>query len=299
MVMNKGVLLVLATAIVSGVSIFINSFGVNGFDSSVFTFSKNILVAIFLLSIILGTGLFKHLKKLDLNAWAQLGILGLIGGSIPFLLFFRGLQLTNGATSGFIHKLMFIPIILLAMLFLRERLHIGALVGAALLLFGTFFLLKPGLQFSPGHLLIVAATLFWAAENVYAKHVLMKLQGSIVAFGRMFFGSFFLLLFLLFTGKTLLLFSMSPSQYLWILVTATFLLLYVFTYYNGLKLVKASTAAAILTLGAPITLLLSLIFKGAVISLSQSAGMLLIGSGAAIIIWFSQLKKPVMQHERA
>ena len=50
---KKGLLLVFLTAVISGFSIFINSYGVKGFDSSVFTFSKNIVVALFLFSIII------------------------------------------------------------------------------------------------------------------------------------------------------------------------------------------------------------------------------------------------------
>ena len=41
---RKGLQLVFFTAIISGVSIFINSYGIKGIDSSVFTFSKNIIV---------------------------------------------------------------------------------------------------------------------------------------------------------------------------------------------------------------------------------------------------------------
>ena len=45
---RKGVGLVLATAIISGVSVFLNSFGVKGLDASFFTTAKNLLVAILL-----------------------------------------------------------------------------------------------------------------------------------------------------------------------------------------------------------------------------------------------------------
>ena len=110
-----GLMLVFFTAIVSGFSIFINSFGVKGFDSSVFTFSKNIIVALFLFSIILLFNQFNELKKLNKKHWSQLVTIGLIGGSIPFLLFFKGLQLTAGKTSAFIHKPSFIYIELFAL----------------------------------------------------------------------------------------------------------------------------------------------------------------------------------------
>src|SRR3989338_8794652 len=95
---RKGLMLVFFTAIISGFSIFVNSFGVKGFDSSVFTFSKNAVVAILLFAIILGLGNFSELKTLKKRQRLQLAAIGLIGGSVPFLLYFKGLQMAAGAT---------------------------------------------------------------------------------------------------------------------------------------------------------------------------------------------------------
>jgi drug/metabolite transporter (DMT)-like permease len=304
MTYKKGLMLVFFTALVSGLSIFINSFGVKGFDSSVFTFSKNIIVALFLFSIILLFNQFNELKKLNKKYWSQLVTIGLIGGSIPFLLFFKGLQLTTGTTSAFIHKTIFIYIAIFALLFLKEKLTKGFFIGALLLLFGNYFLIEPDFNLSIGHSLVLLATVFWAAENVLAKHVLRELSGTIVAFGRMFFGSLFILMFLIFTGKFSIIFSMSVEQYLWILLTAVFLLLYVFSYYNGLKHIKVTTAACILALGAPITTLLAFLFRGISITINQAFGILLIVAGIVSIIWFINITKfitnifGVRQHER-
>jgi drug/metabolite transporter (DMT)-like permease len=282
-------MLVFLTALVSGFSIFINSFGVKGFDSSVFVFSKNIVVALFLLSIILLFNQFNELKKLSIKHWKQLIVIGFIGGSIPFLLFFKGLQMTAGTASAFIHKTIFIYIAIFALIFLKEKLNKGFFIGALLLLMGNYFLIKPDFNFSVGHVLILIATLFWAAENTFAKYVLKELSGTIVAFGRMFFGSLIILLFLIFNGKFSIVFNMSIVQYLWILVTSVFLLLYVLTYYNGLKHIKVTTAACVLTLGLPITTILNFIYKGTIISLNQSIGILLIIAGIVSVVWFAKI----------
>jgi len=299
MAINKGILLVLATAIISGISIFINSFGVKGFDSAVFTFTKNVVVAVLLFAVIFGISKFQSLKELTRKQWLQLSAIGLIGGSIPFLLFFKGLQLTTGATSGFIHKTMFIFIVVLAIVFLKEKLTKWLALGALLLLSGTYIFIRPELTFSLAHLLILGATLFWAVEQLISKHVLKELSGTMVAFGRMFFGSIFILAYLFITGKAPIITSMSLAQYGWIGITAVFLLLYVLTYYNGLKHVKVTTAAAILTLGAPITLLINALTKGTVISLFQASGMFLLLGGVAIIVFMSQKPSMELQYERA
>jgi len=286
---NKGILLVLFTALVSGFAIFINSFGIKGFEPSVFTFSKNVVVAVLLFFIILGAGNFVELKYLRPKQWFKLILIGLIGGSTPFLLFFNGLKMSAGTTSAFIHKTIFIYVAIFAIIFLKEKLTKSLFVGAVLLLAGNYFMIIPDFSFSLGHLFVFMATVMWAAENTLSKHVLKELSGTVVAFGRMFFGSVFILIFLLFTGKLKLVLSMSKAQYSWILLTAMFLLLYVFSYYNGLKYIKVTTAACILSLGSPITTILSWIFSGKPIFVHQAVGMFLIAIGVIIIIWLAQL----------
>jgi drug/metabolite transporter (DMT)-like permease len=286
---KNALMLVFSAALISGFSVFVNSFGVKSFDSSVFTFSKNILVSLFLLSIIIFFKQFDELKKLSSKHWKQLITIGLVGGSVPFLLFFKGLQLTAGTTSAFIHKTLFIYASIFALIFLKEKLNIGFIIGAALLLVGSYLMLLPDFDFSIGHFMILFATVFWAAENIISKHALKELSGTVVAFGRMFFGSFFIFLFLMFTGKLDILVSMSFEQYLWIFLTSVFLLLFLFNYYNGLKRVKVSAATAILAIGAPITTALSWIFSSASVSLTQAFGMLMIVFGIIFVVWFADL----------
>jgi len=293
---KKGLMLVFFTAVISGISIFINSFGVSGFDSSVFTFSKNIVVALLLFSVIIGVKEFFALRNLNKKQWSKLATIGLIGGSIPFLLFFKGLQMTTGSTSGFIHKTLFVFVAVFALFFLKEKLSKGFIFGAVLLLLGAFLMMSPDLVFSSGHILVLGATILWGVENVISKNALKELSGNIVAFGRMFFGSLFIFTFLLFTGKTPMLFSMTNAQYMWIAVTSVFLLLFVFTYYNGLKYVKVSTAASVLAIGAPITTALSIIFKGTVVTAMQAAGMLSIVLGVVVIVWGASIYSTVVNY---
>lgn len=288
---KTGIALIVATAIISGISIFVNSLGVKGFDSSVFTFSKNLLVGVLLFALLLGVGQWASLKRLRRKQWLQLGLVGLIGGSIPFLLFFKGLQMTTGTTSAFIHKTLFIYASVFALLFLKEKLSKGLLIGAALLLVGNVLLLRPDFGLSAGHLLILVATLFWAGENVLAKHILNKTTGSVVAFGRMFFGSLFLFLFLLLSGKAPLVTSMTSAQYLWIGVTSVFLLAYVSLFYTGLKHVKVSTATSILALGSPLTTLLGWVFAGNSIPWLSVLGMVLILLGVISIAGVALLNR--------
>ncbi len=287
-----GLTFVFFTALVSGFSIFINKFGVLGINSGIFTFSKNIIAAVFLFAVILFFKEFKLLIGLRGKDWLKLAIIGFVGGSIPFLLFFRGLQLSSGAAAAFIHKTMFIYVAVMAVFFLKEKLSKKVLISAILLLTGNFLLLKinPLNLFSLdyGSLLIFTATLFWAVESIISKHTLKELTSTQVAFGRMFFGSLFILVFLFFNNELGLMLTLTWPQVSWILLTSVFLFLYVFTWYNGLKHVKVSVATSILLLGSPITTVLSYFFLGISLTLNQVFGILLLVSGIISFVLFAE-----------
>ena len=289
--MKKGVIFCLFTALISGASIFINKFGVKGIDSTVFAFSKNLLVGLLLFGIILGFNEIKNLKKLSKKDWMSLVLIGLVGGSIPFVLFFKGLQMGTGAMGAFIHKTMFIFVAILAMIFLREKLSKRILIPAVLLLAGNFMLLKlSSIEFSTGAVLIFIATLFWSVENVISKKVLSRVEPKVLAFGRLFFGSLFILIYMTFTSKISLVFNLGGAQLGWIAVSSVFLLLYVITWYSGLQQIKATTATSILLLGSPITTILSLVFLGSAVSLMQSIGIMLVLVGVIAMITLSDRK---------
>jgi drug/metabolite transporter (DMT)-like permease len=280
---TKGLLLVLSTAIISGFAIFINQFGVSVINPYIFTGLKNIAVAVLICCLLLIMKDWRILKNLSKKYWGLLLAIGLIGGSIPFLLFFKGLSLTSGVQGAFIHKTMFIYVAVLAVIFLKEKISKKLLFGGLLLLLGNAFLFK----FIPyslgnGDLLILLATLFWAAENVISKYTLKELPSRIVIWGRMFFGSIFILIFLAVTGQLSLVADLNISQMGWVLVTGIILLGYMGTWYSGLKYIPVSIAAPILLLGAPITTLLSFMYTG-IINWNQVLGIGLAFGGILII----------------
>jgi len=281
----KGTMLVLLTALVSGFSIFLNSFAVQGLNPFAFTFLKNATVAVFLFSIILLLKDFRQLKQLSLRHWKQLATIGLLGGSIPFLLFFYALKLSSPLSAGFLHKSLFIFATVFALFFLKERISKSFIAAAVLLFAGNFLFFGPT-SFGFPEALILIATVLWAAENVLSKHVLKELSGSVVAFGRMFFGSVFILAFLAFSNQLPSL-AFSLPQLQWVLLASALLFLYVFTYYSGLKHLPLHKAAALLLLAQPITAILSFAFLGKVVSFNQAIGLALIVAGVLFATGFS------------
>lgn len=259
---NKGYWLVLGTAFISGISIFINKFGVSMSSPDIFVFLKSVIVAIFLTALLVAFKDYKLLKSLTKKNWSLLFLIGLVGGSVPFLLFFKGLSITDAAGASFIQKSMFVWILILAGIFLKEKITWKYLTAGLLLMLGSGLLLKiSSIHLDQGSLLVFLATLFWAVENVISKYTLQNLPPRLVMWGRMFFGSLLILLFLAFTGQTAALMQLSAEQIGWSLITGVLLIGYVMTWYTGLKYIKVSEAAIILMLGSPITTLLTTIFS--------------------------------------
>jgi len=286
MMKNKGLFLVFSTAVISGFSVFINKYAVALGDPTVFAFLKNSVVAIFLTALILAAKDIKILRRLSLKRYGLLALIGLVGGSIPFLLFFKGLSMSGAAQGSFIHKTMFVYVAILAAVFLKEKISRKFFIGALALLAGNVFLLKTlNFSFGYGDLLILLATLLWAGENIISKYALRELSGNIVAWGRMFFGSIFIFILLLLAGQFPSISTPNPAQIISIAATAVLLFGYNFTWYNGLKTVSVSTATAILMLGSPVTTALSAIAAGKINPKEIASGALVI-FGLIIIFGF-------------
>jgi len=282
---KKGILLVLSTAFISGISIFINRFGVNVVNPYIFTGLKNLIAVLFLLVFILALGERRQFKALSKRQWRRLVLIGLIGGSVPFLLFFKGLSMSTGAEGAFLHKIIFLPVIFLAWIFLREKINKNLVIATILFLIGNILLLKmtPRLILDKGDLLISVAVLFWAIEQIISKKALKEISPKILAIGRLGFGFAFILLFWIFTGQINLLTNLVVRDLFWIWGTAGFLFFYVLTWYSGLKRLKASTAVCILTLGAPITAILEMA-QSSKFDFQKSLGAFLVFLGVIFLI---------------
>ena len=119
-------------AVISGFAIFINTYGVKLFpDSTLYTAMKNGVVGLVLLIPVIFVGTQRaEIKRLSLGQRWLLLLLAVIGGSLPYILTFRGFQLSTPTTNALLSHLNFVLVAILAAVFLRER--VGWLVWAAL-----------------------------------------------------------------------------------------------------------------------------------------------------------------------
>ena len=98
-----GIGLATATTVISGISIFVNGLVVKEFSDPVaLTGARNALVGLALLGVLLATGGATEIRGLRPRQSAGLLALAVIGGSIPFILFFSGLAQATGPGAGLI-----------------------------------------------------------------------------------------------------------------------------------------------------------------------------------------------------
>ncbi len=284
---RQGITLALVAAIVSGASIYINKFGVAHIsDPFVYTTVKNSVVVVGLLAAVGLLASWKELRGMTATRWLAWIGLGVIGGGVPFLLFFQGLSTASAASASLIQKTLFLWVALLAIPFLRERPGPWQVLGLAVLTLGQF-LLQPLTHWSGwgrSETLILIATLLWAVETILAKKVLEWMSPKTAALGRMGIGALVMWGFLAFTGRATAALTLNGIQWLWIIVTALFLLGYVWTWYSALKVAPASLVTSLLTVGAIVTILLTALVNGQMATLPQFAAFPLLILGAVLLV---------------
>jgi drug/metabolite transporter (DMT)-like permease len=281
-----GVLLALGTAMISGVSIYVNGFAVKQLpDPAVYTTLKNGVAAILLVVLAAATVRHAEIRAIPRRSWGWLTVIGIVGGSLPFLLFFTGLAHASAPSAAFIQKTLFIWVALLAVPLLGERLGLAQLGALAVLLVGQAMILTPaGIAWGTGETLIAAATLLWAVETIVARRVLRTVPASVVGAARLGIGLVVLVGYLAITGKLGAVAALTGEQWRWVLLTGALLFGYVGTWFAALKRAPASLVTAILVVGAPVTVVLQVAGTGAVPSLPVLSGQLLVlAAGVALI----------------
>jgi drug/metabolite transporter (DMT)-like permease len=282
---RDGILLALGAAIVSGVAIYLNAFAVKQVpDAAVYTTLKNGVAAIALICAV-GFARGGHsLATIDRRRWPALLVVGVIGGSVPFILFFTGLAQASAASAAFIQKTLFVWVAVLAVPFLGERLGRASIAGIVVLLVGQALVVPPsGVIWGSGEWLILAATFMWAAETVVVKRLLREVPASAMATLRMSVGLVVLIGYLAVSGRIGQVMSLGVAQWLWVVVTGGVLAVYVATWFAALERAPASVVTSVLVVGAVITGLLSSLTTGRPPATTVLAGYALI-AGAALVI---------------
>ncbi|NUT34342.1 MAG: DMT family transporter [Hamadaea sp.] len=289
---RTGVLTAFGAAAISGVAVFVNGYGVRAVpDATVYTTAKNLVAAAVLCLIALLMALRARrgphvVRPAHRRAhWWGLAVLGVIGGSVPFVLFFEGLARASSTHAAFLQKTLVVWVALLAVPALGERLR--AIHVAALVLFvGGLVVLDDGLSgfaFGAGEALVLSATLLWAIEVVLAKRLLRGFAPQTVGVARMGLGILALLAWVAVTGRWPALSGLSAAGWRWAVVTGLILAGYVTVWFMALAKAPAVDVTAILVAGAVLTGVLNTAFKGAALPAVNLAALTALLGGAVLV----------------
>jgi len=284
-----GIALALTTALVSGVAVYVNGHAVKHFgDATVYTTAKNAVAGVLLLALALvalpsaGTGAAAPAARPAApRHWVALLAVAVIGGSVPFVLFFEGLARAEATQAAFIHKTLVVWVALLAVPLLRERLGRPHVAAIALLIVGQAWIAGGAgtVAFGAGEAMILAATLLWAVEVIVVKRLVVSLAPRTMAAARMGLGTVLLVGWVAVTGKLGELTSLDAGQWQWALLTGLLLGAYVATWYAALARAQAVDVTAVLVFGAVVTAALSGAFDGVSV---DAVGVGLVAAGALL-----------------
>jgi drug/metabolite transporter (DMT)-like permease len=286
----RGIALAFVTALISGVSIYVNGHAVKHFgNATVFTTAKNAVAGLLLLTLALAApsrgsvAAVSHGRLARPLAYVAVAV---VGGSVAFVLFFEGLARAEATQAAFIQKTLVVWVALLAVPLLHERFGTWHAAAVALLIAGQAWLAGHvgTVAFGTGEAMILAATLLWSVEVVLVKRLLGSIPPRPLAAARMGLGTVLLLGWLAVSGRFGQLTSLDAAEWRWVLLTGLLLTAYVGCWYTALSLAGAIDVTALLVFGAVVTALLSGVADGATVSV---AGTSLVVVGTFLVTWFS------------
>lgn len=280
------VLLALVAACFSGVNNFLTKAALSEIgDPILFTTLKNVAVAIIVVGVMAFLGKHREIRTLSRANTKKLIAIGVIGGSIPFALFFTGLAMTSAISGALIHKTLVLWVALLAIPFLRERLSLLAALGV-LLVFGANVMVAgfKGVIFGTGEILILVATLFWAVEQIIAKKTLADVSAITVVGARMVLGSILLVGFLAVTGRLGAIFDVTLLGWGWVALTGALLLGFVLSWFKALSLAPVTSIAALLVPATLVTNVLTSVFVTHAYTPRQGYAALAFLVGTALLV---------------
>jgi len=314
-----GVAVAGVTALISGLSVFVNSYGVHSVTApAVYTTAKNLVATVVLVGGVLAARWWKRLRPdsaatrfvsvrgigvgsrsaqaddvdrgvspvVAILRWIGLAFVGIVGGGLAFVLFFDGLADTTATPAAFMRDSLVIWVAVLAVPLLHERLMLWNVAAIGLLVVGEVVVAGGvgHLAASRGEVLVLLATLLWAVEVVVIKVLLHDLAPAAVALVRMGLGAVTLIGYLMATGSLRALASLDATQVGWALLTGLLLSAYVATWMTALARARALDVTSILVGSALVTALLQAA-AGTSSLAPQALGLVLIATGTTAVLW--------------
>jgi len=297
---QPGIVLAAMTALISGVSVWVNAFGVTQVpDAILYTTLKNAVATAVLLVLLLvfrvrtpdrsdgRTGMVERagFARLNVRELGGLVLVGVFGGGVAFVLFFSGLALATAASAAFIQKTLVIWVALLAVPLLGERLGRVQVAALGVLLLGQILLAPPRpFGWGTGETMIIAATLIWAGEVIVARRLLRSISSTTLGAARIGIGLVVLIAALLFGGHAGGIGSIGPSGWAVVALTGCLLAAYVAIWFAALQRAPASVVTSVLVGGAIVTAALQALAAGRAPDPAAIAGACLVAVALTVAV---------------
>lgn len=291
---QKGIMLAIMTAVISGFAVFINGYGIRAWvgegiaSPTTYTTFKNVIAAAILLSIAAAATKRSSAGGLTrpetTRQWIGLTAVAIVGGSVAFALFFEGFARATSGEAAFLHKTLVVWVAILAVGVLREKVRPIHFVAIALLVVGQFFIFGGLGDFSLGigEMMMLGATLLWSIEVIIAKKLLASVSSMTVGVARMAGGAVLLVVWGVVSGGFAAIGQVGAVQIGWLLITGLMLAAYVGTWYAALSRAPAIDVTAVLVGGFIITASLNSFVLGR--PMPSMAGLGLVAAGAVLAI---------------
>lgn len=288
---QKGVFYAFIAAIISGIAIFYAKISVIKIDPLILTTSRNFFAGLLLLVPFLFSIKKDSKFKFSAKNLGKLLVVSIIGGSIPFFLFFSGLKLIGPQTANFIQKSLFIWVGIASVLFLKEKTNLFYWLAFIIIFLANFLISPVKLGLNQGVVFIFMATILWSMENIIVKKILAGISENTLSVFRMLAGSIILFAITFSLGKSSLFLSLNSSQIFMIVVGGTILSFYVYFWFKALKYAPASLVTLILTFSLVVGNILNGSFAGLVLSPKEIATSVCITLAVVLVMLFQMKSK--------
>lgn len=289
---TKGIIFALLAALFSGIAIPANKLFIVNLDPAVFTAVRAVIIGVIFLLISWRQAKGEH-RAFRKVSWKYLISIAVIGGAAAFLIYFQGLQLTTAGRAAFLyHSTLTISTVLLAFMFLNERITRKMSFALGIMLIGTIVLyvsqVPPSQVWSNpslGDILIIISSILWGIEyTISRKAMLLGETNFVISFARMFFGGLIIFGFIIIIGDTGALLALSLHQWINIAISTILLFAYVLFWYWSIKFINVSKATTLLLIAPLISLVGGAVFLQEPVPTLQAVGSIIILLGAYFLI---------------
>lgn len=218
-------------------------------SSTTIVFMEHILIALVVLFWLWPC--LSEFKKLNWRGWGALIFVSLGGSALATIFFTQSFHYLNPSVAILLQKIQPLIAILLAVIFLKEKLNRQFWLWAVIALVGAYVVTFPNLSVSGfslagggmGVIMALLAAFFWGGSTVMGRYLLSELSFKAVTALRFLSALVFLFVIQLYYGRLNEITSASGKDWLYIFIIAIIAgLVSLFIYYRGLKFTTASVA---------------------------------------------------------